>query len=583
MEIRNWLACSILIFSLSACGGGSGGDAGSASSTSSSLEFSLASNSISFVADKRFVGPNPYGVIATVNPKTAGTLYVLISVTGDAVSHVSNFTITSPTSGSASVYAANPSLLSVGVHSSTITIRACVNSSTCASGELSGSPQTVTVNYTIQQPQVEIDTVLPRIAISNQSSDVIIRGAGFSGVTSVRFGSTQATSFSIVSSTEIRAKYPALSSGTYAVSLDAGNVQFSGSLSVVDAITYAATKLTYPAPTPVVGAAMQPRYDAERRAIYVALKGAQATDNRLVKYSASGASWTTSIVKTIPNLRDVILGPTDAFLLGYTSDSLLTIDPNTLDVTATYKVPAGFVLAENFINGLGLTNDGYAIVTFGYHGSGYGPIYFFSLRTRLFTLVWPDRYFASLVLFVDSAHNYPPATSADGATAFIDYYAYTPSTGTFLTKAFSHDLQDNNVLPPIQMDVKGTRLALSGVIDHYLYASPKYTDIYDAAYNLLGRINESPYGPLHDRMSVVSPDGSRIYILQYNVTTSSIEAVVTYDLLNQPSTGSFSTIGSPLIPPSMKVTSYNTSATISPDGKTLFVSADDGLFVQPLL
>jgi len=130
---------------INACGGGGG-----SSSSTSSDTFTLSTDSLNFSAQTptSIVAAQP--ITGTVNGNLSGTLYILISESGSAVSSISNVIIDNNTqSGTANVTPTNPSILGIGTHSSTITVRACLNDPTCASGELSGSPKTISVTYTI--------------------------------------------------------------------------------------------------------------------------------------------------------------------------------------------------------------------------------------------------------------------------------------------------------------------------------------------------------------------------------------------------------------------------------------------------
>lgn len=169
--------CAIVLLALScaSCGGGSGSGSGSSSGPGGAApaEFTLSTPSLSFVADNRLQAPASKVLSATVTTSATGTLYVLVQAGGTAVLEVSNFT-TNQSGGTAQVYVKEPADLAPGTYNDTITVRACMNSSTCASGELRGSPQTVSVTYTVKAPVPQGDLVFPRLALANTASDVII-------------------------------------------------------------------------------------------------------------------------------------------------------------------------------------------------------------------------------------------------------------------------------------------------------------------------------------------------------------------------------------------------------------------------
>ena len=79
----------------------------------------------------------------------------------------------------------------------------------------------VTLPVTLTLARAIVNFVAPYVGTSNTSDKVIIRGEHFGLVTptGVNFGSTAATSFRVVSDTEIDATYPALTAGTYPVQI----------------------------------------------------------------------------------------------------------------------------------------------------------------------------------------------------------------------------------------------------------------------------------------------------------------------------------------------------------------------------
>jgi hypothetical protein len=142
------LAASLLC--LSACGGGGGGGNSPTPPSPNRPSLVLTSNSLSFSA--RVPGDGvPTQAISAVVTRTnelTGTLYVLVTSTGPAVQNISGVAISGAT-GTAVVTPASSDSLGSGTHSSTITVRACMNSANCASGELAGSPATINVTYTV--------------------------------------------------------------------------------------------------------------------------------------------------------------------------------------------------------------------------------------------------------------------------------------------------------------------------------------------------------------------------------------------------------------------------------------------------
>ena len=119
----------------------------------------------------------------------------------------------------------------------------------------------------------------------------VIRGEGFLGFATqgVKFGTVAATSFTIISDIEIRATYPALTAGTYAVQLDipshVGPITSIADLVVLDPIAYSAGVLAYPTAAPAIRSFL---YDAERSSLLVATN---INGGTILRYSYAGGAW----------------------------------------------------------------------------------------------------------------------------------------------------------------------------------------------------------------------------------------------------------------------------------------------------
>ncbi|HYV67963.1 MAG TPA: hypothetical protein VE964_17110, partial [Myxococcales bacterium] len=182
-------AALCLLSGLLGCGGSSG------------PSFGISPTNLTFsAADPNAPLPPSQTVTLTLNGTVSGTLYIKIVVTGDAVSSISDVTAISTTQGRATVNPADPGLLGGGTHSSVISVSACTTDPNCTGPLLAGSPQTVNVTYQIGTLPTP-DAVAPRVGTANVAGEVVIRGMGFTGTTTVSFGGTPATALSVVSST----------------------------------------------------------------------------------------------------------------------------------------------------------------------------------------------------------------------------------------------------------------------------------------------------------------------------------------------------------------------------------------------
>jgi hypothetical protein len=365
----------------SSCGGGGGG--GGSSPPPGTISYSASS--ISFkVAAPFAVAPATQTITGTVTGVTSGTLYLKI-VANNAITGNTNglFTVTNLTitgfSGQADVIPALPASFGAGSFNGSITITACLNDSSCQTGQLAGSPKTIAVNYDIATG-VDGNTVTPHVVPANAEGNVILRGSGFTGVTAVNFGAVAATSMTLVNDSEIDAVYPALPSGTYPLTLS-GDPSYSASLTVVPSPAFTATAIPFPVSvTPNFQEIARLEYDAPRMALFILIPGGVSTDTTLLRYAFDGSAWGSPTQSSIAGLVQVHLSPDGSRLLALVAPpdgghtTMLELDPVTLAQTNSTTVadyykqfdpPCGFALANDGNAIVGTTEDfGFAFGTF---------------------------------------------------------------------------------------------------------------------------------------------------------------------------------------------------------------------------
>ncbi len=142
------LTASVLL--LAACGGGGGGGRSQPGPPQIQSVLSVASNTMTFNARLPGSAVPTQMISASVSnaSQLTGTLYVLVTSAGTPVQSISGVNVVGNT-GTATVTPAESLAIGAGTHTGTITVRACMNSANCSTGELAGSPQVVSVTYTV--------------------------------------------------------------------------------------------------------------------------------------------------------------------------------------------------------------------------------------------------------------------------------------------------------------------------------------------------------------------------------------------------------------------------------------------------
>jgi hypothetical protein len=523
-------------------------------------QFSVSSSVLAFNAtEPKSAKPAGQTLTGTVTGTISGTtLYILVGVAGSVIETVSAPVI-SGDSGSVLVTPVEPMSLGAGTFTGTMTVRACVDSPTCASGELSGSPRTVNVTYTVGS-SVQGDSVMPHVVARDAAGLVVIRGSGLSGVTSVSFGSWQGTVVAVRSSTEVSAQHVTMPPGTYTVSLNGGTIPFTGSLVVAESPAFATAKLPYP-DVPVDVPALV--YDAERRALLVAERYADRGSpsnpalSRILRYTFDGANWSAGVPspETVHRLRDLAISPRGDRVIALREADVSELDATTLAFIESHANPPSTLEYMRFI---ALLNDGYALISSDYYGSGSNPQTLYSLSTRTFTTLG----------FNTRVPDGIAAASGDGSRGLVvggtTHKQYDASNGTIRDASaltFSHT---NDYRPAI--DRTGSRIVVGNGTE---------TSVLAGDYSLLCTL------PSTTRAYTISPFGNRAFAL------SSASKLQAYQVVNAsggpcPPDGPEINVDDPGIDPSGFGFPYsNVQMTISPDGGTLFMAGIDHVVVQP--
>jgi hypothetical protein len=383
MRARTVLALGSVCLTLAACGGGGGGGDGPRP-PAASIAFSADQLSFSTTGPWDFgATPTSVRLTATVQGTINGTLNIVVQVNNPELISVSNVLQNGPNSGEATVTPASPVNLSIGRHTGSIVVRACVDDTLCNANNLQGSPKTINVTYDIPT-NVEADAVMPHVVTANVGANVALRGSGFTANATVSAGGIEAMfPVGFVSSSEIRAILPRVDAGTHSVLINSGAVPFAGTIVAVPAMDFDPVFL--PHATPGLTFVRSIEYDAERQALLIAL-APEGEETRITRYSYSGGSWASPTFVTVPGLQQVRMAPDGSRVLALRSSTIPSVetaieerDPVTLDLQRSSALRVGLLGG-----GMAFTNDSQALVRMAVPGSGSATQYVFGLNSRQF-------------------------------------------------------------------------------------------------------------------------------------------------------------------------------------------------------
>ena len=421
-----------------------------------------------------------------------------------------------------------------------------------------GEPVTVSAILTIDRTEVRL--VSPGTEIAGSAMEVTVRGDNFDkvNVTGVRFGNVASTSFLVVSATEIRATHPALSAGTYPVTVEdtehlARNLS---SMSVVASPIMSTTAFA----TPPAAPGWYPRavvYDAPRQALLVGLLFNDGSgQSTILRYTYNGATWQGPTQVTMDGGMTSLALTMDGkqLLMGLSGAIVRHLDPVTLTVLNTSG--AGGAYFEE-LAAMPLTSDGYIFGGMGSpSASGYQSVTKYSIREVAF-VDFPE---GINMLQDDGA----AVASTDGSTVLIGntgpygrgFVRYDASTGTLTSLDVVAQAYG------MASDRTGSRFVIGNA------------GIYDRNLSLLGSFPDGM------TTVVMSRDGSRVYALDWDRklwrfelgyvggTFSVVQTAAPATLVQDPS-------------PNDGFAHYPVNMTLSPDGGTLFISGTKFTIVMP--
>jgi len=408
------------------------------------------------------------------------------------------------------------------------------------------------VNYTVNA--VGVNFVSPYVGTTNLGGDVIIRGYGFAGAPAPTFGGIAASSFTPVSDTEIRATYPALAAGTYAVQV--GTLPTRANLVVVNP---PANTPGFNVDIPRTGDVANLIYDAERRAIFVM----NPTSNQIERYRFSVGAWLADGQIQVGaggagNPR-IALSPDGTELLKTPANGTLLwrVNPDA----GSWTVPAALLTPNNVDATPGLGSGSLNFIAFANDGRAVGNSSV-ATGTTLYRYDMLNRTFGGLSAQQDML-NRGIVASGDGGTLVLPNFdpvsravvTYDASAGVLT----SHSSILTSGISEVSVSRDGSRMIL-------LTSTTSPATVYSFTGGVFASMGNLPGGLTG---FVISPDGASAYAYYPSPPNPNSEIrKFNLNVVGFPQTG-VAAVNSP-------GTSFN-SMTISPDGGTLFMAGNQGI------
>lgn len=426
---------------------------------------------------------------------------------------------------------------------------------------------------TVSNTPIEIAMLTPGLAWSGQSTQLTLRGRGFgqlAGVSAFLLDGQPIRDGNIVSDTESKLFLPALAPGRHTIALldAAGLVLTKGMLNVAD-----------PAPFPAgaidnVGAKDALLYSAGRSALYVMNRSQKA----LLRFRFASGKWTNDLSVPIDPAAGIGLSPDESILYSTGPNELLEErDPDTLTVRARYRDIDALTLFDRRTDKvLSITNDGR--VWFGQNQ--WSELRYFDSRTKTFSRIRGEEIPGEMKgLYTIS---YPIYTvSGDGERMFV-----TEGGGQHLDHSLRYDAATRS-FQRIGFVARNVSLAVSRdgerlLSDKDVTRKDVNSALYDAAGKLLGHLPREVFGD-YEKQPVISPDGNRAYVIQYQRSDDSGKPV-RFDVVD---TNAMTKIGEVSIPAGacMEVDTYRcygAPLAIAPSGNTMFYAGYNRIVVIPV-
>ena len=569
---------ALVVCLVAGCPGG-GGDSSTSSGTSGQ-QFIVTPANVGFAAANNTSSPTPPSrtVMATVSGPTGGTLFARLAISGDAVDVAnSSVEVLNANQARITIRPVSPIGFALGNHASVITVIACNADPNCLGPQIATSPATINVAYHVgpgTTPPAPPQSLAPSVGAASVQGDVVLRGSGFTNVTSVTFAGTPAADFTVMSDTEIRATYPALAAGVKNISLNSGAVTFGPSLTLIPAGAVTAATLSYPVAGVVNMRGLA--YDPVTPTLFVGAGFATPTTNQVVAFTfASGAWQTLPPPATLQNLRNLTLSLDRTRLLALTDTTVVDLVPTTFFVQATTTRTTDANTLDSFLKGIVATNDGQAFIVSSNLAAINGQHWLYNVAAPAFS--GPFNSYTSPEIGGPDNGTRVVIVRGGGLKLVQQYSAFTGSVSdTSFSLAHSHPdpARQENINLPV-FDRNGNRMLVAG------FSGGTFHAVYDANFGELGRLPSSDLvGTVVAPTAAyaISPDATRAYILQIGTGVCRVRA---FDLRTPPGPGALyqevTVTGFPInLSPNCpaKDFTFPSRMLLDPTGTTLFIAGE---------
>lgn len=426
------------------------------------------------------------------------------------------------------------------------------------------------VVFTLVKSLPEVYFVSPHTRLPGEAGSYIVRGRGFDGAPdlqqALQVNGATPVSVTRVNDTQLAVQLPGAADGTVSFAMNNAMGVATGApvLQVVPqgAFAYRAV-VTEGHKGGIV-------FDPERQSIYTVNK----TLHAVMRFAYNGSAWDVTSAP-VPAADEVALAPDGkSLVVTATSGNVLLLDPSSLATQGTYSTGAIAGYEFNSLPLLAVTNNGKAF----FQGSTWSAgMPYFDLVTRQFGAVTSDRNYS----FYDGPWY---SVSGDGSRLLVvQSAAMTPSPGMLYMNSSDEVTKLNPAGLTFWYDAAQS---LHG--ERFVEGTYK---VWDRDFNLIGNL-VLPDTTYYGRTPVVSPDGTRVYVLAHSSgsgTGSGTSRVYVFDsstrmvtTTNLPVLGYFDVDNYSTCNPNDYGCNPSALGTISPDGKTLFFLGSAALVVAPI-